>query len=107
MTDVHLVERKTLNRLEVHCKREKNGSSRNEVHGRPRTTNELSLMDAVIEPERLVKISLGQENPRMRMNAAPGSLLWPVGPNRSVSVGFQEFVGLCGLPHFPMTSASP
>jgi len=34
-------------------------------------------------------------------------LLWPVGPNRSVSVGFQEFAGLCGLPHFPMTSASP
>ena len=56
-----------------------------------RTTNELYLMDAVIEPERLVQISLGQENPRMRMNAAPGSLLWPVGPNRSVSVGFQEF----------------
>jgi len=22
-------------------------------------------------------------------------------------MGFQEFVGLCGLPHFPMTSASP
>ena len=102
------------------------------------------MMDAVIEPERLAQISLGQENPRMRMNAAPGSrtirtrtlkgfhnavlcspfrakriaaekpgalpqadLLWPVGPNRSVSVGFQEFVGLCGLPHFPMTSASP
>ena len=32
------------------------------------------LMDAVIEPERLVQISLGQENLRMRMNAAPGSL---------------------------------
>ena len=104
----------------------------------------LALIDAVgavIEPERLAQISLGQENPRMRMNAAPGSrtirtrtlkgfhnavlsspfrakriaaekpgalpqadLLWPVGPNRSVSVGFQEFVGLCGLPHFPMTS---
>jgi len=101
-------------------------------------------MDAVIEPERLVQISLGQENPRMRINAAPGlrtirtrtlkwfhnavlcspfrakriaaekpgtlpqaALLWPVGPNRSVSVGFQEFVGLCRLPHFPMTSASP
>jgi len=31
-------------------------------------------------------------------------MLWPVGLNRSVSVGFQEFVGLCGLPHFPMTS---
>ena len=31
-------------------------------------------------------------------------MLWPVGPNRSVSVSFQEFVGLCGLPHFPMTS---
>jgi len=98
----------------------------------------------VIEPERLAQISLGQENPRMRMNAAPGSrtirtrtlkgfhnavlcspfrakriaaekpgalfqadLLWPVGPNRSVPVGFQEFVGLCGLPHFTMTSASP
>jgi len=30
-------------------------------------------MDAVIEPERLVQISLGQEYPRMRMNAAPGS----------------------------------
>jgi len=27
----------------------------------------------VTEPERLVQISLGQENPRMRMNAAPGS----------------------------------
>jgi len=27
----------------------------------------------VIEPERLAQISLGQENPRMRMNAAPGS----------------------------------
>ncbi|HQZ66015.1 MAG TPA: hypothetical protein PLY87_13095, partial [Planctomycetaceae bacterium] len=34
------------------------------------------------------------------------ALLWPVGPNRSVSVGFQQFVGLCTLPHFPMTSAS-
>jgi len=32
---------------------------------------------------------------------------WPVGPNRSVSVGFPEVVGLCGLPHFPITSASP
>jgi len=30
-------------------------------------------MDAVIEPERLVQISQGQDNPRMRMNAAPGS----------------------------------
>ena len=49
------------------------GSARNEVHGRPRTTNELYLMDAVIEPERPVQISLGQENSRMRMNAAPGS----------------------------------
>jgi len=49
------------------------GSARNEVRGRPHTTNELYLMDAVIEPERLVQISLGQENPRMRMNAAPGS----------------------------------
>ncbi len=120
------------------------GSARNEVRGRARTTNELYLMDAVIEPERLAQISLGQENPRMRMNAAPGSRtirtrtlkgfhnafcialsgqnagvskkpgalpqadrLWPVGPNRSVSVGFQKFVGLCRLPHFPMTSASP
>jgi len=41
----------------------------------------------------------------------PGALpqadmLWPVGPNRSVSVGFQEFVGLCGLPHFPTLSFS-
>jgi len=124
-------------------------------------------MDAVIEPERLVQISLGQENPRMRMNAAPCSLCfrakgpsvpiaWAIGPghsvsrvpkpqsgrpfdenasncrpvgpsslinrrlpgpmamaigtngplgrNGSVSVGFQEFVGLCGLPLFPMTS---
>ena len=50
-----------------------NGSARNEVRGRPHTTNALYLMDAVIEPERLVQISLGQENPRMRMNAAPGS----------------------------------
>ncbi len=101
-------------------------------------------MDGVIEPERLAQISLGQENPRMRMNAAPGSrtirtrtlkgfhntvlyspfrakriaaekpgalppadMLWPVGPNRSVPVGFQEFLGLRGLPHFPKTSASP
>jgi len=32
-------------------------------------------VDAVIEPERLVQISLGQENPRMRMNAALGSRL--------------------------------
>ena|GEM_PF-1091641 len=49
------------------------GSARNEVRGRARTTNELYLMDAVIEPERLAQISLGQENPRRRMNAAPGS----------------------------------
>jgi len=27
---------------------------------------------AATEPERLAHISLGQENPRMRMNAAPG-----------------------------------
>ena len=101
-------------------------------------------MDTLIEPERLAQISLGQENPRMRMNAAPGSrtirtrtlkgfhntvmcgpfrakriaaekpgalpqadLLWPVGPNRSVPVGIQEFLSLWGLPHFPKTSASP
>ena len=32
-------------------------------------------------------------------------MLWPVGPNRSVPVGFQEFLGLCGLPHFPMKFA--
>jgi len=32
-------------------------------------------------------------------------LLWPVGPNLTVSVGFQEFVALCGLPHLPITSA--
>jgi len=49
------------------------GSARNEMRCRARTTNELYLMDAVIEPERLAQISLGQENPRMRMNAAPGS----------------------------------
>jgi len=48
------------------------GSSRIEVRGRARATNELSLMDALIEPERLAQISLGQGNPRMRMNAAPG-----------------------------------
>jgi len=30
-------------------------------------------MDALIEPERLAQVSLGQENSRMRMNAAPGS----------------------------------
>ena len=52
----------------------KSGSSRNEVRGRARATNELYLLDAVIEPERLAQISLGQENPRMRMNVAPGSL---------------------------------
>jgi len=45
------------------------GSARNEVCGRARTTNELYLMDAVIEPERLAQISLRQENPRMRRNA--------------------------------------
>jgi len=27
---------------------------------------------AATEPERLAHISLGQENPQMRMNAAPG-----------------------------------
>ena len=51
----------------------KRSSLRNEVRGRARATNELYLLDAVIEPERLAQISLGQENPRMRMNAAPGS----------------------------------
>jgi len=51
------------------------GSARNEVRGRAHPTSELYLMDAVIEPEWLVQISLGQENPRMPMNAAPGSLV--------------------------------
>jgi len=57
--------------IEVGCRNK--GSSRNELRGRARATNELNLMDAVIEPERLAQVSLGQENPRMRMNAAPGS----------------------------------
>ena len=48
------------------------GSSRNDVRGRARAANELYLMDALIEPERLAQISLGQEISRMRMNAAPG-----------------------------------
>ena len=37
--------------------------------------NAFALIDepgAAMEPERLAHISLGQENPRMRMNAAPG-----------------------------------
>jgi len=37
--------------------------------------NAFALIDepgAAMEPERLGHISLGQENPRMRMNAAPG-----------------------------------
>jgi len=32
-------------------------------------------LSAATEPERLAHISLGQENPRMRMNAAPGRYL--------------------------------
>jgi len=51
------------------------GSSTNEVRGDICAFNVLALIDdviAAIEPERLADISLGQENPRMRMNAAPG-----------------------------------
>jgi len=39
----------------------------------------LALIDdvsAATEPERLAHISLGQENPQMWMNAAPGCYLW-------------------------------
>jgi len=51
------------------------GSSTNEVRGAICVLNVLALIDhvsAATEPERLAHISLGQENPRMRMNAAPG-----------------------------------
>jgi len=51
------------------------GSTTNEVRGDIGVSNVLALIDdvsAAIEPERLAHISLGQENPRMRMNAAPG-----------------------------------
>ena len=50
-------------------------SSTNEVRGDICAFNVLALIDdvsAATEPERLAHISLGQENPRMRMNAAPG-----------------------------------
>ena len=53
----------------------KMGSSTNEVRGDICAKNVLALIDdvsAATEPERLAHISLGQENPRMRMNAAPG-----------------------------------
>jgi len=54
---------------------EKHGSPTNEVRGDMCALNVLALLDdvsAATEPERLAHISLGQENPRMRMNAAPG-----------------------------------
>jgi len=54
---------------------QKYGSSTNEVRGDTCALNVLALIDdvsAATEPERLSHISLGQENPRMRMNAAPG-----------------------------------
>jgi len=50
-------------------------SARNEVRGDIGAANLSALIEevgAAIEPERLAHISLGQENPRMRMNAAPG-----------------------------------
>jgi len=53
----------------------KNGSSTNEVRGAICALHVLALIDdvsAATEPERLTHISLGQENPRMRMNAAQG-----------------------------------
>ena len=53
----------------------KTGSSTNEVRGEICASNVLALIDdvsAATEPERLAHISLGQENPRMRMNVAPG-----------------------------------
>jgi len=46
-----------------------------EVRGDICAFNVLALLDddrAATEPERLAHISLGQENPRMRMNDAPG-----------------------------------
>jgi len=49
--------------------------SRNKVRGDTCAENSLALIDepgASVEPERLGHISLGLENPRMRMNAAPG-----------------------------------
>jgi len=55
--------------------RENKGSSTNEVRGDICAFNVLALIDdvsAATKPERLAHISLGQENPRMRMNAAPG-----------------------------------
>ena len=51
------------------------GSARNKVRGDTCAENAFALIDepsAAMEPEKLGHISLGQENPRMRMNAAPG-----------------------------------
>jgi len=53
----------------------KTSSARNEVRGDISVVNLFALIadvGAAIEPERLAHISLGQENPRMRMNAATG-----------------------------------
>jgi len=54
---------------------QKSGSPTHEGRGDICALNVWALIDdvsAATEPERLAHISLGQENPRMRMNAAPG-----------------------------------
>ena len=51
---------------------------RNEVRIATRVASdfpEIDVNNVAIEPERLLQISLGQENPRSWMNAAPGSSL--------------------------------
>jgi len=72
----HVLQRIGPIRQMTYCSSHENsGSSTNEVRGDICAFNVLGLIDegsAATEPERLAHISLGQENPRMRMNAAPG-----------------------------------
>ena len=53
----------------------KSGSAGKQVRGNTCVEKAFALIDEfgdAFEPERLGHISLGQENSRMRMNAAPG-----------------------------------
>jgi len=74
---LHLIVRKDFRPIRTWpvCRSAKTGSARNEVRGDIGAVNLFALIadvGAAIEPERLAHISLGQENPRMRMNASPG-----------------------------------
>jgi len=74
---LHLIVRKDFRPIHTSsvCRSAKTGSARNEVRGDIGAVNLFALTRddvAAIEPERLAHLSLGQENPRMRMNAAPG-----------------------------------